>query len=395
MDEHTTFLEKLCRICKNPIHSDKNRGKESFSSEISELYSLDISDDISGIHPHYICSADASKLYQYRKAKRSGTTTNITCTTACASFTSHSTTNCSVCHASDQKQHNYGKKAHTFKFHVTDHNVDWQSNIDRFTAEILGMSHNERQGCVESVVKKISCEERAELSHRIGCIIANDMPRPNNDTCGMNSDKDILSLATMNSTDYVRNQSSALINFICRVTQVDISKVDTDKKLAFQISVACEQLQKISSPMYVGPASLLQNLNIFAITNSKLALNILGNVVPSGRYNTVFNWLSQQANVPLKCPPGDLVVMFDNEEIVGKTWSIKPNNKLNMSIITNVAAVPLTSNTTLQDRSDLHPRKWLTRGWYAKTGGGTGWCLRRVQNTWIWNVPLRTALYFC
>ena len=184
----------------------------------------------------------------------------------------------------------------------------------------------------------------------------------------MNSDKDILSLATMNSTDYVRNQSSALIYFICGVTQVDISKVDTDKKLAFQISVACEQLQKISSPMYVGPASLLQNLNIFAITNSKLALNILGNVVPSGRYNTVFNWLSQQANVPLKCPPGDLVVMFDNEQIVGKTWSIKPNNKVNMSIITNVAAVPLTSNTTLQDRSDLHPRKWLTEADMQKHG---------------------------
>ena len=53
--------------------------------------------------------------------------------------------------------------------------------------------------------------------------------------------------------------------------------------------------------------------------------------------------------------------MVDNEQIVGKTWNIKPQNKVNVSVITNVAAAQLTQETAYENRADLHPAQWYTK----------------------------------
>lgn len=58
-------------------------------------------------------------------------------------------------------------------------------------------------------------------------------------------------------------------------------------------------------------------------------------------------------------PNGDAVYVFDNEQVVGKTWTIKPNNKSKSSVITNIAVAGLDENLSVQTNKDLHPKEWF------------------------------------
>ena len=46
-----------------------------------------------------------------------------------------------------------------------------------------------------------------------------------------------------------------------------------------------------------------------------------------------------------ECPDGDLIFMFNNEQVVGKTGNVCANNKVKMSIITNVDVVGLNQKS--------------------------------------------------
>ena len=56
---------------------------------------------------------------------------------------------------------------------------------------------------------------------------------------------------------------------------------------------------------------------------------------------------------------GDILNVFDNDQVIGKTYIVKPNNKVNVSIITNRAWIPLHNSRDLQSNPDLLPGKWM------------------------------------
>ena len=231
-------------------------------------------------------------------------------------------------------------------------------DVDLIKEVFLALSSSDKITCFRQLCEHISETQRTELVGYFGSLVGDDMERTR---CSSNAShmKEITNFSAFDVSTYIKQQPTALVNFICAVSKVSLERVNTNQRLAYQIAVVCEQLIRLSMPHYVGPVSFLQNLNVLAITSSKLALNIIGSSIPGGKYNTVCNWFAEQGSSPLQCPTGDIVIMFDNEQIIGRTWSIKPQNKIKTSIITNVAALPLTAETSLQKRSDLHPRKWL------------------------------------
>ncbi|CAC5420400.1 unnamed protein product [Mytilus coruscus] len=91
----------------------------------------------------------------------------------------------------------------------------------------------------------------------------------------------------------------------------------------------------------------------------QLVVDLLGNTNPAGHYKTVTNWVKEQSSHPTELPSCDLMNVFDNEQVIGKTWSIKPKNKIAISIITNKAFMELQSPESLQKKADLKPEKKL------------------------------------
>ena len=122
-----------------------------------------------------------------------------------------------------------------------------------------------------------------------------------------------------------------------------------------------ESIYRISDPMFIGAWSFIQNLITFSTTKSRQACNILGTAIPGSKYSTVTAFLNDtDTGREALCPPGDVIFMFDNEQVVGKSWSVTAKNKVKMSVITNVAVMQLETAKNIQQVQHLMPGQWLT-----------------------------------
>ena len=367
--KHMDNLSTLCRVCGQSTLKVTNgrlcgarRLKHPFKVELQDFYKIDIHNDIDGVHPTLLCQSHTHKLYRFRQAKSNGK--NCVPMDVAHVFEPHNSVQCTVC---SMQEVCVSPSADIHSSNSTDRQTRKRpSSIDNDNNALqimLQMSSNDRVECLEKLFASVSKDERAKLAYGLGNACALDLMA---DVRAQEfSTKDIVTLDQFQPCRYMQTLSLVLRSFVNGICQVDKLSIESecddksDKKLAYQIAIICENIYKMIKPNFIGIASFMQNLNLFSITNSKLATNINGSTMPGGKYTTISNWLSQQASCPPTCPQGDIVVMYDNEQIIGKTWSIKPNNKVKVSIITNIAALPLTDKTCLQKRSDLHPRKWL------------------------------------
>ena len=69
--------------------------------------------------------------------------------------------------------------------------------------------------------------------------------------------------------------------------------------------------------------------------------------------------LQADQNSPI-CPEGDVVISFDNEQFIGRSWTIKPANKVKQSVIINIEAIQLNEEMKVHQDKDLHPKRWLS-----------------------------------
>ena len=102
------------------------------------------------------------------------------------------------------------------------------------------------------------------------------------------------------------------------------------------------------------------NLVTTKLTKCKLTSNILGRLSPGGTYQHIFNWIKEVTESPLlTVPSGDVKYMFDNSQKIGKTWQLMAYSKQPSSVVTCHAVAKLGGGTSLQNDSQLSPRKWF------------------------------------
>lgn len=70
--------------------------------------------------------------------------------------------------------------------------------------------------------------------------------------------------------------------------------------------------------------------------------------------------MKEQAITPLVAPGGDILVAFDNDQVIGKTYHVRTDNKLKASLITSTCVVEVAPKGTLQASEDLKPGNWQT-----------------------------------
>lgn len=124
-------------------------------------------------------------------------------------------------------------------------------------------------------------------------------------------------------------------------------------------AVLIEMVYKSGNSHFLGPVSIMQNLTVLSLTGSKTVVDIIGSVCAGGKYKTLCRWFEDNTSKAPAIPPGDVVCMFGNEQVIGKTWFVKPNNKVKSSVITNVAAASLNSEMLYQDIAEYHLARWF------------------------------------
>ena len=90
----------------------------------------------------------------------------------------------------------------------------------------------------------------------------------------------------------------------------------------YRLSIILESIYKLRNSHFIGPVSILQNLTVLSLTNSKTAVDIIGSSGAGDKYATLCRWLVTIPSEPPGLPDGDMLFIFDNEQIVGKTWNI-------------------------------------------------------------------------
>ncbi|XP_072051413.1 uncharacterized protein [Amphiura filiformis] len=186
-----------------------------------------------------------------------------------------------------------------------------------------------------------------DIGHILQQPISNDL-----DTLGQ-SYKDLEGLTKIDLNSWISYRNTALTSFLQGIA----GTVNSTRK-EYCIAKAIEGIYYLRNPSHVIlPLGFSENVVSYSVTNSKIATNING-VGGSGGYESVRQWLNAQADVPQPEVEGDVAVAFDNDQVIGKSYHSRTENKAKMSIITAVSLADVDKKGVLQEREDLVPRIW-------------------------------------
>lgn len=214
---------------------------------------------------------------------------------------------------------------------------------------------NFMESTLKIFAEKISLDDRLRFIAQIIDLENNNIGEDINTI--QTSFKNLKSLKDINIQQYLGQR-----NKVVRVILDHLSKHklnDSHSNNIVSNAVLVEMVYKSRNSHFVGPVSIMQNLTVLSLTGSKTAVDIIGSICAGGKYKTLCRWFEDNTSTSPAIPPGDAVFMFDNEQVIGKTWFVKPNNKVKSSVITNVAAASLNTEMLYQGKAEYHPARWF------------------------------------
>ena len=104
---------------------------------------------------------------------------------------------------------------------------------------------------------------------------------------------------------------------------------------------------------FVFPVHLRESVLINSIGGIALSLQLLASSSPHASHKTVRNWLAQFSTTTSMSFSGDIVAVFDNNQVMSRRWRVKLENKVFCNVITVVAMFSVNDSGSIQCRQDL------------------------------------------
>jgi hypothetical protein len=95
------------------------------------------------------------------------------------------------------------------------------------------------------------------------------------------------------------------------------------------------------------------------MSRNKQLVGFNSRLCPAGSEKTISRWMTQQADSEVKYPEGLVRSVFDNEQVVGKTYRVKSDNKLPASVITSHLYIVIDEENLVQNEEKYSPSNWL------------------------------------
>lgn len=335
--------------------------KRKFTSEFKTLFNIDVTVEPTDIYPDNICVSHAAVFYRCRSAIQNNKPFSTDMLPV--AFTSHSAS-CQICNKveadqiSEEKNYKHapgrGKRCSTF---VEPNSVPDQKK-QKYENPLITAYHSisleERQRYLDEFINHLTIDEKSQV---IKTIFTNEQQNISEtiDSIQMHYNS-VYRLNNLDIKKYLLSEHNQLL----LTTLIVLTNSDVDKDY-FRLSIIIECIYKLKNNNFMGPTSTLQNLSILSLTKSKSAVDICGSSTAGGKYSALCKFLKNVPSTPTEGPEGEAVYVFDNEQIIGKTWNIKPNNKVKCSIVTTVVAAQLSKDISFQQKQQFHPASWLTK----------------------------------
>ena len=95
---------------------------------------------------------------------------------------------------------------------------------------------------------------------------------------------------------------------------------------------------------------------VYSIARSKLPTNICGKIFPTGVSSTVRAWLIKLTMDVPQVPSGDILTSINNDQVLIKTWTLRKDNRAQISILTSVCVAEIDHEGVEQKKTSLAPR---------------------------------------
>jgi hypothetical protein len=117
-----------------------------------------------------------------------------------------------------------------------------------------------------------------------------------------------------------------------------------DERERLRVVLFMENLVRQHDLKFIGPVHKLKALLAYSVTHSRTMMELLSHGSPFPSYTTVRHWFRQQpAIVGIdNVSNSDLVVAFDNNQVIGRQWRINASQGQPLSIVTCKIAVSIS-----------------------------------------------------
>ena len=135
-----------------------------------------------------------------------------------------------------------------------------------------------------------------------------------------------------------------------------VNGLSDDKTKPVKKVMALDHMYSLVKSSFISPFMFGSNLVMYSIAQSKMAVNIYGKLHPGGQYTTMKSWVDGLTMEIPTMPEGDILTAIDNDQVLMKKWTVRKDNRAQISILTSVCSVEVTTGGVLQRDESLSPR---------------------------------------
>ena len=373
MEKHLGFLERRCRLCGKTfsrVKTIQKCDKTALQSELLNFFGVDIELDSREIHPQKVCSACRRIVYHLNSGNLDPETSEWRKQGIKLFVWKEHSSNCYCL------QHQKGRRSKK-ELKKRKHDSDTESGKE-------SESENEKDGCLtfNQLMDKLSKLDK-ELALTLSCKLTEyfnfllvDLDNIDQSIASIQRGtllqltdsifrletekvkKDILScsqtykslpgLLQLRPDSWMEGRNEVLSHAVGALCHSGIKDV--------QKAVAVDQLCSLVQPSYVSPFLFGANLLVYSIARSKLAMNIYSKFFPAGGSSTVRAWLNRLTMDVQQMPSGDILTSIDNDQVLIKKWTVRKENRAQISILTSVCAAQIDQAGVEQRKKSLAPR---------------------------------------
>ena len=164
--------------------------------------------------------------------------------------------------------------------------------------------------------------------------------------------KDLNNLLNIDVNDLHMEENELLVSFLSGYTGKKI------KSSPYLLCKTVESVLNLSASNLTLPVHFRESVIIYTLTGSKLALQILGSGGAHASYQAVKRWLQNLGTTETQDDLGDVIIGFDNNQVLQRRWKVKLRNDVKCNIVTVVVSFNVCKYGQLQENPMLKPNEW-------------------------------------
>ncbi|XP_065180592.1 uncharacterized protein LOC135811302 [Sycon ciliatum] len=133
---------------------------------------------------------------------------------------------------------------------------------------------------------------------------------------------------------------------------------EADRKRAMRQQEAIECIHAARNLNYCSDFHVLFQSIVYAVTQSRVAVDLIGHLGPGGSYTLVKDWLANLGGERISVPPGFVTIGFDNEQRQLKSYLSRGANRSTYEVLTNVVYA-VNDDSSVQSNEQFHFRHWV------------------------------------